>query len=373
MSNEQSKLLLLGIGGGGGRIVAAARASYTGDMRVLCMDTDALSNREIQQVADVPCILFGAKRLAGNGAGGDLTQGRDAFRDESQLLEPHLEGVRTAVIITCLGAGTGSGAAPEVARVLRGMGIVTLCIATTPFRFEGKSRQEVADRVRSSIGSRVNAFADIHLDDLFAATGEETVEAANRAADKAIARAVTLLWRVVSRTGFMCSDPERLHNLIAHGLRTRFDSVAASGDNRAARLTETLKANRILRQSDGDRARAIFVGILGGNDLCLAEINGIMKTLRDWYPLADCLTEVATVLDPELDGRIELVVFAFESCALADAAAEPPLFDPDNITRQPKPPKSPKAAKSPPVDAEVWEGYNLDEPTFRRHRIRLDP
>jgi len=363
MGNEESKLLLLGIGGGGGRVAAAVRASYAGDMRVLCIDSDALSNREIQQVAKVPCILFGARRLAGNGAAGDPIQARDAFKDETQLLEPNLAGVRTAIILTCLGAGTGSGATPEVARILRSMGIVTLCIATYPFRFEGQSRQAVAERMRSSIESRVNALAEVRLDDLFAATGEETVEAANQAANETLARGVTLLWRMVSRPGFVCTDPERLRSLIAHGLHVRFDSAVASGDNRVARLTDTLRANRILRKSDRDKARAILVGILGGNDLRLAEITDIMATLHGWYPPTDCITEVATLLDPALDGRIELVVFAFENCAL-----EPPLLIPETIVRS----KPGKAAK-PPVDFEARETQNLDEPTFRRHNIRLDP
>jgi len=364
MNNEESKLLLLGIGGGGGRLVAAVRAAYAGDMRVLCIDSDALSNREIQQVADVPCILFGARRLAGNGAGGDPILARDAFKDETQLLEPHLNGVRTAIILTCQGAGTGSGATPEVARVLKGMGIVTLCIATRPFRFEGQNRQAVTDQMRSSIKSRVNSFADIRLDDLFAATGEEPVETANKAANLALARSVTLLWRMVSRPGFVCTDPERLRSLIAHGLHARFDSAVASGDNRAARLTDTLKANRILRKNEArDQSRAILVGVLGGNDLCLAEITDIMQTLQSWYPPQDCIAEVATVLDPAFNGRIELVVFTFENCAL-----EPPMLTPETIVRT----KTSKASKTA-ADPEAREAQNLDEPTFRRANIRLDP
>jgi len=368
MSSEQSKLILLGIGGGGGRLVAAVRAAYTGEMRVLCIDSDALSNREVQQTADVPCILFGARRLAGNGAGGDPMQAREAFKDETQLLEPHLEGVRTAIILTCLGAGTGGGATPEVAHILRGMGIVTLCIATNPFRFEGETRRGEAARMRSSIATRVNSFAEVNLDDLFAATGEDTLDAANRVTNQALARSVTLLWRMVSRPGFVCTDPERLRNLIAYGLLARFDSAVASGDNRVARLTDTLKASRILHRNEPrGKARAILVGILGGADLRLAEITDIMKTLKDGYP-PDCLTEVATVLDPEFDGRIELVVFAFENCALTSMATEPPALDPDRVLR-PKPPKT----ANPSTDTEVWNNENLDEPTFRRKKIRLEP
>ena len=368
MNNEQSKLLLLGIGGGGGRLAAAVRASYAGDMRVLCMDTDALSNREIQQVANVPCILFGARRLAGNGAGGDPIQAREAFRDESPLLDEHLAGVRTAIILTCLGAGTGSGATREVACLLRARGITTLCIATTPFHFEGQARLDVANHMRPSIEMHVDSLAEVRLDDLFATTGQETLDAAKEAADKALARSVTLLWRMVSCSGFLCTDPERLHSLITHGACVRFGSAVASGDNRVPHLLDALKVNRVLRKGATlDKARAILVGILGGNDLRLAEINDIMKTLHGWYPM-DCLAETATVLDPEFDGRIELVVFAFENDTQASASAEPPLFDPDVIAR----PKSSAKARKTTGDSEIWKGENLDEPTFRRRKIRLE-
>ena len=351
MSDEQSKLLLLGVGGGGGRLAAAVRARYADEMRMLCMDTDALANREIQQVApDIPCVLFGGGRLAGNGAGGDPVKGREAFKDDGALLEPHLLGVRTAVILACLGAGTGGGATAEVANLLKQKGISTLCIVTRPFSFEGQARQNAANLGCSQIATHANALVEVALDDLFEeGGGQQTLTAAIATANRMLASGVTLLWRMMSRPGFICTDPERLHNLVMHGKDASFGSAVAAGGDRVNQLMDRLQSSRLLRGREMlGKAGAILVGILGGDDVRLAEIGGIMNTLREWLH-AECHVEMGTVLDPAFDGRLELVVFAFQNWAFPTA----------------KPPDT-------SADPNMWGDQNLDEPTFRRLQIRLE-
>ena len=382
MSDEQSKLLLLGVGGGGGRLVAAVRARYQGDMRVLCMDTDALANREVQRDADIPCILFGARRLSGNGAGGAPSLGLEAFNDDAAILDDHLQGVRTAVVLTCLGGGTGSGATPEIARVLNSKGISTLCVVTCPFAFEGKERQDIASRVCSQIEDHVDSRMEVNLDDLFDETGVGNAAQANEAANTLLASGVTLLWHLVTRPGFVCADAARLNGLIARGGSVRFGSVSASGDNRVARLTESLRGSRLLQGRETlSKANAILVGILGGDDLRLSELGDIMKTLRSWCN-EDCHVEMGTVLDAEFDGRIELVVFAFENWAI-QGASEPPIVDPFLIPNKPgKRGKKPTASKLSHgatgrgkfqnVEPTMWSTGDLDIPTYLRRNIRLE-
>ena len=116
MSQEQqSGLLLLGVGGGGCRLAASVRSSYGSGLRALGVDTDALSNRTAA-AGGMTCLLLGGSRLAGHGTGGDAIQGRLAAQDDMQNLVPHLQGVRTVVITACLGAGTGGGATPPPVR-----------------------------------------------------------------------------------------------------------------------------------------------------------------------------------------------------------------------------------------------------------------
>ena len=338
MNDEQSKLLLLGIGGGGCRLAAAVRVLYGDDMRVLCMDTDALANREVQQAApDIPCVLFGGRRLAGNGAGGDYAKGMEAFKDDAALLENHLTGVRTVIMLACLGAGTGSGAAIEAARMLKQKGIATFCVATLPFSFEGSARQEVATRTKSQIEENVESLAEIPLDDLFDEVEQGTVMAANEAVNDMLASALALLWRLLDHSGLLCIDPERLYGLVMRGGNVRFCSEAASGKDRVGRLLGALHRNRLLKGTEAlGKANAVLVGILGGTDLCLAEIREVMDALQKWCQAGSrgCRVEMGTVLSPAFDGRIEIIVFTFENWKLTAAGAkatsglaEPPAID----------------------------------------------
>lgn len=393
MSKEMSNLLLLGVGGGGGRLATAIRTLYPGDMQVLCMDTDETANREIQRNADINCLLFGIDRLSGNGTRGDPMAGHDVYCDEFSdgprttrdpatgretsrqnllLLDIYLSETRTAVVLTCLGGGTGGGATPELLQTLQKKGIATFCIATHPFRCEGPSRQIEADRMSPQIKLHADALADIRLDDLFDETAEPTVSGAIEAANRMLASAVTLLWRLLSRPEFIHVDPERLHNLIMNGGGVRFGTAAASGNDRAAQLAGALRRSRLLRVGEtANKAKALLVGILGGADLSVAEVNGIMADLRGWYP-PGCHIEMGVVIDPAFDGRTEVIVFAFENYA-------PDLPDPE-FAMPSKPAKGAKktaGGKTPesdrPQNAKPAMGDDrYDEPTFTRRRIRLE-
>jgi len=385
MNEEQSKLLFLGVGSGGGRLAAAVRARYDGEMRVLCMDTDALANREIQQTAETPCVLFGGGRLAGNGTGGSYTLGQQAFCDDVSLFEKHLAGVRTVVILTCLGGGTGSGATPEIARRLNAKGIATLCFATRPFSFESQARQDVASRMLPSIDENVDALVEVRLDDLSDETGAETLARAIEISNDLLASAVSLLWRMVARPGFISADPERLRGLIARGGNVSFGSATASGEHRVEQLTDALRGNRLLRADETlGKAHALLVGIVGGDDLRLTEIGGIMRMLRGWCG-ADCNIELGTVLDPAFNGRVELVVLAFESAVFPPEmqAGDPPVAtELLSLSKSGKRVKKPTASKLSfgttgdgkfqNVESTMWNNNNLDTPTYLRRKIQLE-
>ena len=136
MKPENSSLLLLGVGGAGATTVRGVRRAYGASIRALTVDADASSGTS----AETPFVLIGGDRLAGRGAGGLPAEARAAFLDKPDVLDAHLEGVRTAVIVTALGGGTGSGATSEIVRHLSGRGIVTIVFATLPFSFEGAER-----------------------------------------------------------------------------------------------------------------------------------------------------------------------------------------------------------------------------------------
>jgi cell division protein FtsZ len=395
MNNEpQSPLILIGVGGGGSRLAAAIHKLYSEPMRIVCIDTDAMANREL--MADsIPCLLIGAARLSGNGTGGDAVKGRLAIQDDIHLLHPHLQGVRTAVILTCMGAGTGSGVTPEVISTLHDQGIATLCIATEPFEFEGAARRAIANRAQAMIEEHVDSLCPVKLDKLFQTTNEEQLNNAITATNEILSSGVTLLWRLLNRPGFLSINSERLHSFIINGGNSCFGSAQATGADRAATLAKALQESKLLNSGDAvTKASSVLVGILAGSDLRLSEIGDIMKTLRGWCR-PDCQIEMGTVMDPTFEWRIEVVLFCFESSGThapetkkeapaSTSTANVPNVPPAEVFHiQPGGARRSKAksklaagatgkGKFQNVEPTIFNGQDLDIPTYIRKNIQLD-
>lgn len=385
----QSGLLLLGVGGGGCRLAASVLAAYGDGMRALGVDTDALSNRQAA-VGGLNCLLFGGARLAGHGTGGDAIKGRLVVQDDMQNIVPHLEGVRTVVLTACLGAGTGGGATPEIVKALHDMGIATFCFVTMPFGFEGDARRKAAERVLPMIEENADSMVVVSLDELYAETESASLEDAIRKAESCIAAGISLMWRLVTKPGFIQSDSERLHAMVLRGGTARFGYASATGKNRAALASEGLRKCRLLRAGDAfSKANALLLGILAGPDLRLAEIGEITGNVR-LLCKAECGIEMGTVLDAQYEGRIELVVVTFENWAVAvqpesrkDASSlsEPPVADDFPIQSGSKRTRGKGSklsfgatgrGKFQNVEPTIFEGQDLDIPTFVRRNIQLD-
>ena len=386
---HQSGLLLLGVGGGGCRLAASVRAAYGEGLRVLGLDTDALSNRTAA-AGGMTCLLMGGSRLAGHGTGGDAIQGRLAAQDDMQNLLPHLQGVRTVVITACLGAGTGGGSTPELVKNLRDMGLATVCFVTRPFAFEGETRRKAAERVLPMIEEHADSLVVVALDDLFSDAGEALLVDAIQVAEGVIAAGITLLWRLLSKPGFIQMDAERLHAMVLRGGNARFGFGSADGVGRAAQAVSALRTCRSLHSGDSlAKANALLLGILAGKDLRLAEIGEIMAGVRGLCK-KECHIEMGTVLDPLYDGRIELVALSFESWVAA-LQPEPrkdaqPFQEPPVAEAFPIQPGSRKGrtkgsklsfgatgrGKFQNVEPTLFNGQDLDVPTFIRRGITLD-
>lgn len=395
MSENQQRtgLILLGVGGGGCRLAASVRAAYGEGLRVLCADTDAQPLRTAAG-AGMTTVLLGGSRLSGHGTSGDAILGRLAAQDDLETLRAQMQHVRTVVILASLGGGTGGGATPEIVKALHDMGLATVCFVTRPFAFEGDARAKLADRVLPMIEENADSLVVIPQDDLFSDAREELLGDAIQVSESLISAGVTLLWRLVTKPGFIQLDPERLHKMVLQGGNARFGFAAASGMDRARHAVEALKSCRLLRKGDSlSKASAVMLGILAGPDLRLAEIGEVMGAVRD-HVNKGCLVEMGTVLDAQYEGRIELVALSFESWGAAviqpvpaakeaapPAATEPPVADafpiqPGGRRSRAKGSKLSFGAtgrgKFRDVEPTLHEGQDLDVPTYIRRGIALE-
>jgi len=273
--NDNSPMLLLGIGTAGASIARGVNRAFGDGLRHVLLDTDAVSGQSA-----APFVLLGGDRLSGRGAGGDVVAGRLAAESSVKSLDEHLEGVRLAVIATALGGGTGGGATLETAKYLSAHGIPTIVFATTPFTFEGEDRQRNARGVMTMIEDLASATFFLPLDKLICNV-DNMDEALKRAVDT-LASGITLFWRLVEKPGYIRLDTERLRHILSGAGRGRFTTVTAQGPNRAKDVLDQLMRSELLATSSGP-VRASLCGVLAGNDLLLSEVGTVADGVRNSF------------------------------------------------------------------------------------------
>jgi cell division protein FtsZ len=354
----QSSILLLGIGGSGCVIARKIKHSFGDALRVLTIDTDAVSGG----FNDIPFILLGGNRLAGRGTGAQPAAARAAFQDSSSILDPHLQGVSMVVIVTGLGGGTGTGATSEILKHLHTLGITTLLFATTPYMVEGKERCDIANKASGPLEQYADVSVIIPLDDLVSGLVNVTLKQALECAVKTLAEGISLFWRVIETPGYIRLDSERLRQTLINSGRARFATVEADGEKRVDLILKKLDEYTLLRERKDSRpVKKILLGILAGDDLKLSEVGQLVNSIKAGFgPNAVC--ELGTVEDNETySGRIAVTVLLFEEKVTSGAKsslATKRAFAPNNrFTNSEK---------------TFWNGEDLDSPTYLRRQLSLD-
>ncbi len=366
--NEPSPMLLLGIGGAGCAMARGVGRAFGEGLRYVLADTDASTGDDDEQF-----VLLGGDRLSGRGSGGDVVTARLAAEDSIDVLDESLEGVRLAVVVTALGGGTGGGATLEAAKHLRKRGIPSIVFATTPFTFEGEGRQQNSRGIMSMIEEEANASFFIPLDKLVGDT--DNMDEAMRRGIGMLASAVTLFWHLVEKPGYIRLDAERIRHLVAQAGRGRFAAVTVQGPNRVPEAVDALTRAPLLAEGSGP-VRAILCGVLAGEDLRLSEVGKVAEGVRTAFG-ERCSVDLATVNDEQtFTGRLSVVLMLFEAngrgedeSATGSAIAAPKRTKRGRSPLMPGPQGRGRFNNAEPT---VWNGEDLDIPTFIRRNINLD-
>lgn len=361
-----SPMLLLGIGTSGCAIARGVNRAFGEGLRYALIDTDASTG-----VDGGPFTLLGGDRLSGRGTGGDVVAARLAAEDSIEIIDEHLEGVRLAVIVTSLGGGTGGGGTLETVKHLAVRGIPSIVFATTPFSFEGEERERNTRGVMSMIEEAANATFFIPLDKLVA--GEDNMQSAMRRAVDTMATGVTLFWRLVEKPGYIKTDTERLRHLIASSGRGRFAAVTVQGPDRASEAVDRLIRSEMLAIASAP-VNSILCGVLAGEDLRLSEIGRIAEGIRGAFG-ERLAFDLATVNDEAtFCGRMSVVVMLFEASLSGGDPKPGGVMSP----RKQKKPKNPLGVgpvgrgRFNNAEQTIWQGEDLDIPTFIRRNVSLD-
>ena len=363
-----SPLLLLGVGGAGAAMLRGVLRAYGPGIRALAIDTDAQAGGN----GDIPFLLLGGNRLAGRGTGGQPASARAAFQDTPTILDTSLDGVRTVVIVTALGGGTGGGATGEILKHLHTLGISTLVFATLPFAFEGAERMRNARTAIGPIEQHADVSVFLPLDELVSTAGTDNMRDSLAHGIDTLALGVTLLWRVLERPGYIQLDAERLRSVLTGCGRAHFATATAQGPDRADAVLAALSESPLLERDDtSPHVRTLLVGILAGDDLRLSEVGTVASGLSAAFGLGAAL-ELGTVNDEAtFSGRLTVVALVFDESATTTRKPTP------GTVRAPTRERAGERALARTdrfrhSDATMWNDEDLDIPTFVRRHLTLD-
>jgi cell division protein FtsZ len=340
------RICVMGVGGAGGNAVDAMVRSGLGGVDFIAANTDAQALRA--SLADCK-IQLGRVTTRGLGAGAAAGIGRHAAQEAEAEIVEALAGVHMLFIAAGMGGGTGSGAAPVVARIARSRGILTVGIVSRPFAFEGRRRSATADQGVEALAGEVDTLIVVPNQNLFrVAHADTSFRDAFRLADDVLERGVRSISDLIVMPGLINLDFADVRVVMSAMGAALIGTGEASGPNRAMEAAELALANPLL---DGamNGAKGVIISITGGEDMRLMEIDEAASRIRD---LADPEADIiwGSAFDPSLGGTMRVSIIA-TGIGLAAAPAVRQMREAAAPTRQPVIAAEPVIRPPLPVEA----------------------
>ncbi|WP_284734409.1 cell division protein FtsZ [Sphingosinicella terrae] len=321
MEELSPRIVVVGVGGAGGNAVANMIRSNVSGVEFVVANTDAQALRASS--AD-RILQLGRRTTEGLGAGSRAEVGAAAAEESFAEIERILEGANMCFIAAGLGGGTGTGAAPVIARAAKAMGILTVGVVTKPFGFEGERRARAAEAGLQALQQQVDSLIIIPNQNLFRiASPNTTFKQAFDLADEVLQQGVRGVTDLMTMPGFINLDFADVRTVMAEMGRAMMGTGEAGGDDRALRAAEAAIANPLLDESLNG-ARGLLISISGGQDMRLMEVDEAANHIRGLVdPEADIIW--GSSFNPELEGRIRVSVVA--TGINGEAAAAAPAVD----------------------------------------------
>jgi cell division protein FtsZ len=297
------RIVVFGVGGGGGNAVNNMIASGLAGCDFVAANTDA------QALASSRCeriVQLGAGLTSGLGAGSQAEVGRAAAEDSLDQIREQLSGSHMAFITAGMGGGTGTGAAPVVARAARDMGVLTVGVVTKPFEFEGPRRMRTAELGVMDLQGNVDALIVIPNQNLFRVANNETTFAdAFALADQVLYSGVACITNLMVREGLINLDFADVRAVMWGMGRAVMGTGEASGESRAAKAAAAAIANPLLDETSIKSARGVLISIAGARDLTLFELDQAATLVRDEVD-PDANIILGAIFDDTLEGLIRV-------------------------------------------------------------------
>ncbi len=301
------RITVIGVGGAGGNAIANMIRAEVQGVEFLVANTDA---QALKASTAAQRIQLGAKITQGLGAGSRPEIGRAAAEETIESVQEALNGAHMCFIAAGMGGGTGTGAAPVIAKAARDMGILTVGVVTKPFAFEGKKRAQSAEAGIEELQKYVDTLIVIPNQNLFlVANANTTFKEAFQMADEVLQQGVRGITDLMVMPGLINLDFADVRSVMSEMGKAMMGTGEASGDSRAIEAAQQAIANPLLDGVSLDGAKGVIVSITGGEDMRLLEVDEAANHIRE---LVDDNANIiwGSAFNPELEGKIRVSVVA---------------------------------------------------------------
>ena len=307
LTELKPKITVFGVGGAGGNAVNNMINSGLQGVEFVAANTDAQALA--QSLADQR-IQLGVKITQGLGAGSQPSVGRAAAEEALEVIDEHLTECHMVFITAGMGGGTGTGAAPIIAKLARERGILTVGVVTKPFQFEGGRRMTVADTGIGELQDQVDTLIIIPNQNLFRVANEKTTFAGAFAmADEVLHSGVRGITDLMVNPGLINLDFADVRAVMNEMGKAMMGTGEAEGEDRATQAALAAISNPLLDDVSMKGAKGVIINITGGEDLTLFEVDAAANQIRGQVD-SEANIIVGSAFNEALNGKIRVSVVA---------------------------------------------------------------
>lgn len=301
-----TKIKVIGVGGGGGNAVNRMIKSGLSGVEFWLMNTDlqVLLNGQTKNR-----IQLGTISTQGLGAGNDPSVGEKSAEEAHQEITKALEGADMVFITAGMGGGTGTGAAPVVAKIAKDLGILTIAVVTKPFSWEGKKRQNQANAGLDKLKEVVDAVIVVPNDKLLQVVDRQvSLQESFIIVDEVLLRGVQGISDIITVPGIINVDFADVKSVMQSSGSALMGIGRAQGEGRAVKAAQQAINSQLL-ESSINGASGVIVNITGGPDMGIHEVSDAASIIHDAV-LDDATVIIGTAVDEKIQGEIQITVIA---------------------------------------------------------------
>lgn len=305
--SDNAVIKVIGVGGGGGNAVRHMLQNHLEGVEFICANTDSKALIGFETGVS---LQLGSTITKGLGAGANPSVGRDSALEDQEKITQLLAGADMVFITAGMGGGTGTGAAPVIAKVARELNILTVAVVTRPFPFEGRRRAKVADEGVKELRENVDSLIIVPNERLLPVLGKNiSLLKAFGEANNVLFNAVQGITDLIMRPGLINVDFADVRTVMSEMGMAMMGTGTATGEDRARVAAESAIHNPLLEDINLKGARGVLVNITANEEVGLSEFTEVGNIIEE-YASEDATVVIGCAIDPNVGDEMRVTVVA---------------------------------------------------------------